>query len=264
MLGFPVLHCLLKFAQILVPCQWWYPTILFPVTLFSSCPQSFPASGSFPSSQFFASGGQSIGASALVLPMNIQGWFSLGLTGLIPLLSQGLSRVFSKKIKRSLLQHRSLKAPILQHSAFFMVQLTHPYMTTGKTIALTRQTFVSKVTYLLFNVFSTFVIAFLPGSKHLISWLQSVAVGGAEPRTCPMTGGWGKVCPPDCAGKHARRHFQGGACSLLLSAPVSVPMETKQDVPDQQQSLTFTPSLWRADQTSQYSYSLMVSWDFCQ
>ena len=90
---------------------------------------------------------------------------------------------------KGLLQHHSLKAPILQHSAFFMVQLTHPYMTTGKTIALTRQTFVSKVTYLLFNMFSTFVIAFLPGSKHLISWLQSVAVGGAEPRTCPMTGG---------------------------------------------------------------------------
>ena len=81
------------------PLSWWYhPTILFSVIPFSSCLQSFPASGSFPMRQFFASGGQSIEASAtaLVLPMNIQGWFHLGLTGLISLQSRGLSRVFSK------------------------------------------------------------------------------------------------------------------------------------------------------------------------
>ena len=76
--------------------QWWHPTISSPVIPFSSCPQSFPASGFFPVSQLFASGGQSIGASipASVLPKNIQGWFPLGLTGLISLLSKELSRVF--------------------------------------------------------------------------------------------------------------------------------------------------------------------------
>ena len=74
----------------------------------------------------------------------------------------------------SLLQHHSSKASILQHSAFFIVQLSHPYLTTGKTIALTRQTFVGKVMSLLFNTLSTLVIAFLSKSKHLlISWKQS-------------------------------------------------------------------------------------------
>ena len=78
---------------------------------------------------------------------------------------------------KNLLQHYSSKASILQHSAFFTVQLSHPYMTTGKTIALTRQTFVGKVMSLLFNVLSRMVIAFLPRSKRLlISWLQSSAV----------------------------------------------------------------------------------------
>ena len=75
---------------------------------------------------------------------------------------------------KSLLQHYSSKAPILQHSAFFTVQLSHPYMTTGKTITLPRQTFVGKVMSLLFNVLSRLVITFLPRSKRLlISWLQS-------------------------------------------------------------------------------------------
>ena len=75
---------------------------------------------------------------------------------------------------KSLLQHQSSKASILQHSAFFTVQLSHPYMTTGKTIALTRQTFVGKVMPLLLNMLSRLVITFLPRSKHLlISWLQS-------------------------------------------------------------------------------------------
>ena len=78
-------------------CRWCHSTTSSSVTPFSSRPQSFPASGSFPMSQLFASGGQSIGvsASASVLPMNIQGWFSLGLTGLISLLSKGLTKVFS-------------------------------------------------------------------------------------------------------------------------------------------------------------------------
>ena len=84
--------------SLLKPCplSWWCPpTISSSVSPFSSCPQSFPASESFPMSWLFTSGGQSIGASASVLPMNSQGWFPLGLTGSISLLSKGLSRVFS-------------------------------------------------------------------------------------------------------------------------------------------------------------------------
>ena len=84
---------------------------------------------------------------------------------------------------KSLLQHHSSKASILHHSAFFIVQLSHPYMTTGKTIALTRQTFVGKVMSLLFNMLSRLVITFLPRSKYwLISWLQSPSVVILEPQ----------------------------------------------------------------------------------
>ena len=83
---------------------------------------------------------------------------------------------------KNLLQHHSPKASILQHSAFFIVQLSHPYMTTGKTIPLTRQTFVDKVMSLLFNMLSRLVITFLPRSKHLlISWLQSSSAVILEP-----------------------------------------------------------------------------------
>ena len=84
---------------------------------------------------------------------------------------------------KSLLQHHSSKASVLQYSALFMVQLSHPYMTTGKTIALTRWTFVGKVTSLLFNMLSRFVIAFLTRSNHLLmSWLQSPSAVILEPR----------------------------------------------------------------------------------
>ena len=102
-------------------------------------------------SQFFASGGQSIGvsASASVLPMNIQDWLDL-------LAVQGTLK--------SLLQYHSSKVSILKHSAFFIVQLSYPYMTTGKTIAVTRWTFVGKVISLLFNMLSRLVITFLPRS----------------------------------------------------------------------------------------------------
>ena len=102
-----------------------------------SCPQSLLASGSFQMSQFFASGGQSIGfsASTSLLPMSIQDWSPLGWTGWISLQSKGLS---------SFLQYHSLKAPILWRSFFFIVQLSHPCMSIGKTISLTRQTFVAK------------------------------------------------------------------------------------------------------------------------
>ena len=118
-------------------------------------------------SELFASGGQSIGVSVSksVLPMNTQDCSPLGWTGWISLQSKGL---------KSLLQHHSSKASILQCSAFFTDQLSHPYMTTGKTIALTRQTFVDKVISLLLNMLSRLVITFLPRSKRLlISWLQS-------------------------------------------------------------------------------------------
>ena len=115
--------------------QWCRPTILSSVIPFSSGLQSFPASGSCPMSQFFASGDQSIGdsASASVLPLNIQDWFPLGWTG--------WSTTTYASSKTSILW--------LQRSAFFIVQLSHPYMTTGKTIALNRWTFVGKVMSLL-------------------------------------------------------------------------------------------------------------------
>ena len=84
---------------------------------------------------------------------------------------------------KSFLQHHSSKASIIQHSAFFIVQLSHPYITTGKTIALTRQTFVGKVMSLFFNVLSRLVITFLPRSKRLlISWLQSPSAVILEPK----------------------------------------------------------------------------------
>ena len=142
------------------PLSWWcHPTISSSVVPFFSYLQSFPVSGSFQMCPFFPSGDQSIGASASVLPMSIQDWFPLGWTGWTSLQSKGLSRV---------LQHHNSKALTLQHSAFFMVQLSHPYMAAGKTIALTRWTFVGKVMSLLFNMLSRFVIAFLPKSKLLL------------------------------------------------------------------------------------------------
>ena len=120
-----------------------------------------PASRSFLMSKFFSSGGQSIGASASasIRPTNIQDWFPLGWIGWISLQSKGLSRV---------LHHCSLKASILRCSAFSMVQLSHLYMTAGKTIALTRWTFVGKVMSLIFNMLPRLVIAFLPRNECLL------------------------------------------------------------------------------------------------
>ena len=142
--GFPVLHYLSEFAQTHV-CR--VGDAILPSHPLSApsppAPNLSQHQGFFPTSWLFTSGGRSSGASAsaCVLPMNIQGWFCLGLTGLISLLSKGLS---------SLLQYYSLKASILRHSALFIVWLSHPYMTTGKTIALARWTFVSKVMSLHF------------------------------------------------------------------------------------------------------------------
>ena len=130
--------------------QWCHPAISSSVIPFSSCPQPLPASESFPMSQLFAWGGQSTGVSALAwfLPKKSQGWSPSEWTGWISLRSKGLSRVFSNTI-------------VGKHQ-FYSTQPSHPYMTTGKTIALTRQMFVSKVMSLLFNMLSRLTIAFLP------------------------------------------------------------------------------------------------------
>ena len=156
------------------PSGWWcHPAISSSVVPFSSCLQSLPASGSFPMSQLFASGGQSIGvsASASVLSMNTQDW-PLGWTGWISLQSKGLSRVFSNTT--------------VQKHQFFGAQLSsqsNSHKTTGKTIALTRQTFVGKVMSLLFNMLYRLVITFLPRSKYLlISWLTSSLAVILEPK----------------------------------------------------------------------------------
>ena len=156
--------------------QWCHTTILSSVIPFCSHLQSFLASGSLPRSQFFASGGKSIGvsASASVLPMNIQDWFPLGWTGWISLQSKGLSRIFFNTT--------------VQKHQFFGAQLSlesnchNPCMTTGKTIALTSRTFVCNMS-LFFNMLSKLIIVLLPRSKHvLISWLQSPSAVILEPK----------------------------------------------------------------------------------
>ena len=176
MLGLPVRHHLPEFAQVHVHCigdaiQPCHP-------LMPSSPLSFnlPASGTFPM-RWFTSDDQNTGVSvsASSLPMSIQGWFPSRLTGLLSLLSKGLSGV--------LLQDHSWEASILWHSAFFMVQLSQMDMTTVNTIALTMWTFVSRVTSLLFNTLCRFVLDFLPRSNCLlISWLQSPSAVTLEPK----------------------------------------------------------------------------------
>ena len=163
--GLPVHHQLPEFTQTHV--HWVDDAIQRSHPLSSPSPPALNPSQTqgFQMSHLFASGGQSIGvsASAAVLPMNIQDWFPLGWTGWITLQSKGL---------KSFLQHHSSRAPILQHSPFFIIQLSHPYMTTGKTIALTRWTFVGELMSLLLNMLFRLVTAFLPRSKCLlISWL---------------------------------------------------------------------------------------------
>ena len=154
------------------PCplsRWCHPAISSSVVPFSSCPQSFPASGSFPMSQLFASGGQSIDWS---FSFNISP--SSEHPGLISFRMDWLDLLAVQGTLKSFLQHHCSKASILLRSAFFIVQLSHPYMTTEKTIALTRWTFVDKITSLLFNMLSMLVMTFLPrGKRLLISWLQS-------------------------------------------------------------------------------------------
>ena len=147
--------------------RWCHPTISSSAAHFS-CPQSYPAAGSFPVSQLFTSGGQSIGASASVLPMYTQGWFPLGLAGLISFLSKGLSRVF-------------FNTTVCKHQ-FFGVQ---PYFWSNshiRTWLLEKPQLwlygpLSAKMSLLFNTMSRFVVAFLPRVKCLlISWLQSPSI----------------------------------------------------------------------------------------
>ena len=155
--------------------QWCHPIISSSVVRFSSCLQSFSASESFPMSQLFAWGGQSIGvsASASVLPMSTQDWSPLGWTG---------GSLCSSRDYQESPPHHSSTASIFRCSAFFTVQLSHPYMTTGKTRALTRWIFFDKMMSLFFKMLSMLVITFLPKSKCLlISWLQSPSTVILEP-----------------------------------------------------------------------------------
>ena len=146
--------------------QWCHPTISFSVSPFSSCPQSFAGSASFPMNLLFDSSGQSIGAStsASALPMNIQSWFPLELTGWSPCSSKD-SQVFSST---TIWKHQFLRC-----LAFFMVQLSHLYIT-GKTKTLTLQIFVGKVTFLLLNTLSRFVILMEESEEGLKSLLMKI------------------------------------------------------------------------------------------
>ena len=155
--------------------RWSLPAISSSVIPFSSCPQSLPASESFPMSHLFTWGGQSTGVSALAsfLPKNTQGWAPLEWTGWISLQSKGLSRVFSNTTVQ---KHQFFGAqPSSQSNSHI-----HDHW---KNHSLTRRMFVGKVMSLLFNMLSRLVIAFLPRSKRLlISWLQSPSVVILSPK----------------------------------------------------------------------------------
>ena len=147
--------------------SWWcHPAISSSVVPFSSCPQSLPATESFPMKQLFTWGGQ-------ILEFQLYHHSFQRILGLISFRMDWLDLLAVQGTLKSLLQHHSSKASILWRLASFTVQLWHPYMTTGNTIALTRRTFVGKVTSLLLNILSRLVMTFLPRSKRLlISWLQ--------------------------------------------------------------------------------------------
>ena len=157
--------------------QWWYLTLSSYAASFSFCLQSFPAPGFlFPMSQFFASGGQSWSFSFSISPSNEY-------SGLISFRIDRFDLLAVQGTLKSLFQHDGFKESILWCSALFMVLFSHPYMTTGKTIALTRWTFVGKVVFLLFNMLSRFVIVFLPKNRCLwISKLLSPSTMIFEPK----------------------------------------------------------------------------------
>ena len=158
------------------PSSWWcHPTISSSVVPFSSHLQSFTASESFLESVLHIRWPKYLSFSFSISPSNEY-------SGLISFRIESFDLLAVQGTLKSLLQHHSSKASILWCSAFFMVQISHPYMTTGKTITLTRWTFVSKVMSLLFIMPSRLVIVFLPRSKHLlISWLQSPSAVILEP-----------------------------------------------------------------------------------
>ena len=176
---FSVHYQLPEFAQNSCTSSWWcLPTISSSVIPFSSCLHSFPSIRVFSTESFLHIRWPKYWSfSFSISPSNEYSgltafridWFDLAVQGTL-----------------KSLQHHSWKASILGCSAFFIVQLSHPYMTTGKTIALTRWTFVDKVMSLLFNILSRLVIAFLPRSKHLlILWLQSPSAVILEPKKSP-------------------------------------------------------------------------------
>ena len=154
--------------------QWCHPAISFSVVPFSSCTQA--------QHQGLFQWVNSLHEVAKVLEFQLRHRPSNEHPGLISFRMDWLDLLAVQGTLKGLLQHHSSKASILQRSAFFTVQLSHPYMTTGKTIALTRQTFVGKVISLPFNIWSRLVITFLPRSKCLlISWLQSPSPVILEP-----------------------------------------------------------------------------------
>ena len=159
------------------PLSWWcHPTISSSVIPFFCCLQYFPGSVFSNESVLRIRYPQYWSFSFSISPSNEH-------SGLISFRMDWFDLLAVQVILKSLLQHCSSKALILWHSAFFIVQLSHPYMTTGKTIALTRHTFVGKVMSLFSNILSSLVIAFLPRSKHLlISWLQLPSAVILEPK----------------------------------------------------------------------------------
>ena len=176
-LGFPVHH------QLLEPTQTHVYQVVMPSNYIILCHPVFLMPSIFPSIRVFSN------ESTLHMRWPKYWSFSFNISasneysGLISFRMDWLHLLVVQGALKSLLQHHSSKASVLQCWAFFTVQLSHPYMTAGKTIALTRQTFVGKVMSLLFNMLSRLDIAFLPRSKHLlISWLQSPSAMILEPR----------------------------------------------------------------------------------
>ena len=180
--GFPVYHKLWELIQTRPLSQWCHSTISSSVIPFSALLQSYPASGSF--------------SNESVLGIRwLKYWsFSFSISpsneysGLISFRMDWLDLLAVQGTLKSLLQHHSSQASVLQHSAFFIIQLSHPHMTTGKTMALTLWAFVGKVMSLLLNMLPRLVITFLPRSKHLlISWLQSPSAVILEPKKIKST-----------------------------------------------------------------------------